>query len=181
MIIGCVGFSWSGSSAVTDLLSEYDDNQILRDEFIFAYHPDSLSDLDFHLNTECSKFLSSIVSIPRFKKVCDLLLKKYLKSNLKKIVNNYLDGLIQAQWVGDCQGQILLRNAFVYDFFGQRVMSRRILPKLSYKFSRKNKIYPLSNMYFSIKPEHFIEKTQLFTDEILKAIGFNLEKNIVLL
>ena len=59
MIIGCTGFSWSGSSAVTDLLMEYSENQVYRKEFIFAYHPDSLSDLDFHLNDECSKFLST--------------------------------------------------------------------------------------------------------------------------
>ena len=47
MIIGTCGFSWSGSSAVQDFLKEFEEIEVYdRIEFILAFHPDGLEDLD---------------------------------------------------------------------------------------------------------------------------------------
>ncbi len=86
MIIGTCGFSWSGSSAVADYLAEFEENQVYNeDEFVLAFHPDGLRDLDFQLNCHCSKFLSSTVAIPRFRRVAHYLLEDATHRQIDKI------------------------------------------------------------------------------------------------
>lgn len=179
MIISACGFCWSGSGAVLDYLMEFDENQVYKEEFDIAYHPDGLADLDYNLNYNCSKFLSSGVAIPRFKKVANMLLDKRTNGESKKIIKDYLDKLIQVSWVGCEEGQVLIHNQWLYNKIGMRIRYY-LIPRLSREFCIKHKIYPLDNMYFSVQPDGFIEKTQDFTDKILTQLGFDMEKNIVL-
>ena len=52
-ILTCAGYFSSGSSAVTDLFSEYEKVSAVGDyEFRFLHDIDGVSDLEFHL-TEC--------------------------------------------------------------------------------------------------------------------------------
>lgn len=180
MIIGACGFSWSGSSAVADFLSEFEDIQVYdRIEFILSYHPDGLQDLDFHLNSSCSKFLSSNVAIPRFRWIANYLLDKPTKGKIKKITDDYLDSLIQVKWKGLAQGQILVHNKWLFENVGKKI-SYRFFRRLPESFCKKINLYPISNIEFSVLPDHFEEKTIEFTDNIFKAIGLDVSKHIVL-
>lgn len=175
MIIGTCGFSWSGGSAVADFLAEFDENQVYNEnEFILAFFPDGLEDLDYNLNIKCSKFLSSTVAIPRFRKVAHLLLNGPTKGKIDSITENYLKNIIQAKWLGTGQGQILFHNPLIYNF------AMRCLRHLPVSFCRKFRIYPLLSMEYAIKPKGFIEETQAYTESILKCIGLDVNKNIVL-
>ena len=50
MIIGVCGFCSTGSSAVSDYLKEFKENQVLDMlEFTLAYIPDGLGDLEYIL------------------------------------------------------------------------------------------------------------------------------------
>ena len=50
MIIGSCGFGGTGSSVLTDLLSEYDDVDVKDSfEFVLPYISDGLEDLEYHL------------------------------------------------------------------------------------------------------------------------------------
>ena len=180
MIVGTAGFSWSGSSAISDYLKEFDDFQIYNKvEFLLAYFPDGLEDLDFHLNKSCSKFLSSCTAIPRFRKVANYLLGIVTKGKIKRITNDYLNEIIQVKWRGWGQGQDLLHNLFIYRNLGIRI-NDRLMQYLPSKFCKKIKLYPIREMEFSIKPENFYEITQRYTDNIFKCLGLDLSKNIVL-
>ena len=69
MIIGTCGFCSTGSSAVSDYLKEFDENQVLDGvEFTYVYLPDGLEDLYYHTTNKISRDDSSSIAIPRFKK-----------------------------------------------------------------------------------------------------------------
>lgn len=179
VIVGVCGFSWSGSGAVLDYLMEFGENQVYTPEFIIAYHPDGLRDLDINVNENCAKFLSSGVAIPRFKRIADSLLKVPTKGKAGKITEKYIDGITQAHWTGLEQGQELLRNRWLYRNIGLRIREK-IITKLSPDFCWKYKPYPLDEMYFSICPEDFDRITQEYVNKILSSIGLSIDKNIVL-
>jgi hypothetical protein len=180
MIIGTCGFSWSGSSAVADLLMEFSDIQVYdKIEFLLAYFPDGLEDLDFHLNKNCSKFLSSTVAIPRFRKVANYLLNKPTKGQIKELTEKYLDSITQVTWKGLGQGQILVHNYWMFDHVGKK-FTYKFLRRLPVKLCKKINLYPLSNMEFSVCPDNFNEVTLEYTDAILRAIGLDLSRPIVL-
>lgn len=178
MIIGTCGFSLSGSSAITDFLMEFEENQVYLPEFIFAFHPDGLCDLDYHLNEECAKFLSSGVAIPRFRKLANMLLSRATHGKIKNLTNEFLDSLIQVKWIGQEQGQIV-RFGNMYRIVGLRVLYH-IFKYIPYHLAVKYEIWPLSEMEFSIRPDNFYELTKKYTDDILSAMGFDVTKNIVL-
>lgn len=180
MIIGATGFSWSGSSAITDLLSEFDECQVYDDiEFILPYHPDGLEDLDFHLNKSCSKFLSSCNAIPRFRKVANYLLNKPTRGEIKKLTDVYLNKITQVKWKGSVQGEFLLHNMRCYKYFGKN-FTCKLLRRLSPKLCKRINMYPLQTCEFSIQPENFDEATLEYTDAILKSLGLDISGIIVL-
>ncbi len=179
MIIGVCGFSWSGSGAVIDYLMEFKSNQVYTPEFIIAYHPDGLHDLDINLNENCAKFLSSGVAIPRFRKTANYLLHDLTKGRSKQITEEYLNKLIQARWIGLEQGQQLVRNEWFYKKIGMRIRNN-IIAKMSPEFCWNYKPYPLAKMEFSIYPDRFDDATRDYVCSIFETIGLDLNKNIVL-
>jgi hypothetical protein len=69
MIIGTCRFCSTGSSAVSDYLKEFDENQVLdRLEFTMVYLPDGLEDLDYHLNKNVNRDDNCGIAIPRFRR-----------------------------------------------------------------------------------------------------------------
>ena len=72
------GIGYSGSGAVIDLLCEFErcKDACGDDEFVFAYYPDGLDDLSYHLLTGISRFHSSDIAIMRFKKAIHFLGKQ---------------------------------------------------------------------------------------------------------
>lgn len=179
MIIGVCGFSWSGSGAVLDYLMEYDHIQIYNRELTITFFPDGLSDLDFQLNENCAKFLSSTVAIPRFEKMVNRVLKRATDGKIKELTAHYLESLTQAQWIGAGQGQLVLHNQWIYWHVGNRLLHcvyRKIPPYLC----KRLKLYPLTHMRMSIKPDDFLQKTQIYTDMILKSLGLEPDGIVVL-
>ena len=179
MIAGICGFSWSGSGAVLDYLMEFQENQVYTPEFIIAYHPDGLRDLDLNLNENCAKFLSSGVAIPRFRNVADSLLDELTNGKARKLTEEYMNQLIQAKWVGLEQGHELLRSRWLYRNIGMRIRNG-IITRLPLEFCWKHKPYPLAEMVFSIRPDDFMRKTQDYIGQVLKAAGLDTNRNIVL-
>ena len=179
MIIGVCGFSWSGSGAVLDYLMEYDHIQIYNRELTIAFFPDGLSDLDFQLNENCSKFLSSTVAIPRFEKMVNRVLQRATDGKIKELTARYLESLTQAQWIGAGQGQLVRHNQWFYWHIGNRLL-HRVYRKLPPHLCKRFKLYPLTNMRLSIKPDDFLQKTQIYTNEILKLLGLEPDGIVVL-
>ena len=178
MIVGICGFCWSGSGAVLDFLMEFSDNQVVSSEFDIAYHPDGLCDLDFNLNENCAKFLSSGVAIPRFRNVSKLLLSSITKGKEKSITEDFIKKITQSKWIGAEEGQVLLHNQWLYNKIGMRIRYK-IINRLPMWFCLKHKIYPLNEMYFSVRPQNFYKYAQEYTNNIFESMGLDLKRPII--
>lgn len=180
MIVGVCGLSWTGSGAVIDFLMEFDENQIYNSEFTLPYYPDGLCDLDYHLNYDCSKFLSSTVAIPRFRKVTNYLLGQQTNGRIKALTDDYLSKITQVTWNGDGQGSSQIMNSFIYRKIGLRVLYY-VIDKLPREKLNKIKLYPFHKMEFSVLPDSFIEITQDYTDSILSMLGLNIHNKKIII
>ena len=179
MIIGSAGFSWSGSSAATDYLKEFDENQVYDEiEFILAYHPDGLADLDYNLNIACNKFLSSNTAIHRFRKTAKFLLGKPTKGEIVNITEQFIDRITQVKWTGLAQGQNKYHNETIFNALSP--YTYKLLRRLPVKFCKAIRLYPINTIEFSVRPENFIDECQKYTDSILKSLGLDTSRNIVL-
>ena len=97
MIIDITGFGWSGSGAVLDLLSEYD-NVIKLDntmEFSILHIVDGIMDLEYKLSYKHCRFLDSDIAIKRFLHLVSHYYNKNkrLKGKIKPICENYISQL----------------------------------------------------------------------------------------
>lgn len=185
MIIGVCSYGGTGSSAVVDLLKEYNELQVLGNaEFQYAFQPDGLEDLEYHLVKQHSRHMSGDVAIHRYinstvKWAETPLVHKTIEPKIfKKITYNYVNSLIQDEWIGidnsDYMTKSVLKNSIVLGF-------KKIVFPVFEKITKKSwDVWPARGMYLSINPEDFYEKTQTYTTELLKAAGASFEKPVVL-
>ena len=183
MFIGTCGFGSSGSSAVSDYLKEFNENCVLdRIEFTIPFCVDGLTDLDYHVHQSTYRSEDSIVAIERFKKLisrqCNYLTKrtKITKKELLEETDIFLNRIIQAKWLGYSghEGGILEYQ------IGGRIFYARIRPFLERRIGIKYKWYPLRTVSLSIMPEGFDAAARDFLRFILKKMGADYSKNIVL-
>ena len=183
MIIGVSGYGATGSSAIIDLLREYNNPQILHDvEFKFTYMVDGLQDLEFHLVKQFSRIASGDYAIKRFIETTNFIkvpgIHKVLdKKTFLKIRDEYINSLIQCSWWGmesrDYENGRKLHSMYLLG------MKKKILPFLFENRRRTNwKHKPCRKLYCSVKPELFYDKSKKFIRDILLARSFYLSKNI---
>ena len=107
-IITCASYYGSGSSAITDLISEYDGVQSLTNyEFRFLYDPDCVSDLEFNLVQNFNRHNSGH-AIKRYKQFVDYnsfhfytkRYEPYFNNRWKEISYSYLDSLVDFSYFG---------------------------------------------------------------------------------
>ena len=173
-IITCASYYGSGSSALTDLVSEYSSVQENSEfEFRFIHDPDGVSDLEYHLvenhNRECSGY-----ALKRFIKVSDFnsgtwFNKKYeayfhgkYKEYTKQYVNDLLDFSYKGFWVYD----VAAKGKFRYYLRG-------IINKFFIKLNvSKPQILPKEITYCSHPSEEkFIECTQRYTSNLMEYLN----------
>ncbi|WP_010262456.1 sulfotransferase domain-containing protein [Treponema primitia] len=184
--IGVCGFISTGSSAVSDLLKEFDENIVLdKLEFEISFIPDGLEDLAYHLHEGSSKILSSYIAIERFKKLCDsALLNKLERSTnykFRSLTKKYLEDIIQLEYYGK------LGTDYKYPYLSKNRVTRKLtnylvkmVVKLEKRFHKQIYFYPAHKIYFSSFPENFYNITRKYIDEILVSMGKRENKNIVL-
>lgn len=185
MIIGACGFGATGSSLVTDLLSEFDELQHFGDfEFSFVYKADGVEDLEYHLVKQFSRSISGDTAIKRFlyssKYIYTPLIHKPTDARIfMNIANKYVDALLQTKFKGmesiDVISGNIPRNIIALG------MKKIILPKtIERVLKRPTYGWPNRDVYISIKPENFYDASKEYIRDILKAMGADLRKPIVL-
>ena len=187
MIIGTCGFCSTGSSAVSDYLMEFDENQVLDDlEFTMVYLPDGLEDLDYHLNHNVNRDDNCSIAIPRFRRFMRTYEHMLAVSSgipekeIKKKTEEFLDSLIQLKWKSTRRSDFLLFPTWWYYNFGVRFMTQRLTPFLSKLTGRRQKLYPERVLDVCIHPQDFLKKSQDFVKWYLESFGADYSKNIVL-
>lgn len=117
-IITCASYYGCGSSAVTDLFSEYDGVKSLGEfEFRFLQDIDGVSDLEFHL-TECPNRHNSGHALKRFMHlskfnagtIFNSRYEKYFNNQYLKLTKEYCDKLTLYSYTGH----------WFYDYFDHR-------------------------------------------------------------
>lgn len=183
MIIGACGYSGSGSSAVFDFLSGFENISSYDQEFVLCHTPDGLEDLDFQLNTHCAKYTSSEVAIKRF---LDMVSRHYIlpsknknkRKAVQEITNQYIKDILVASWIGrgaadDCFHYFPI-DRFIYRY------SKIFLQKMPVGIKSNWNNYPAQKMFFSIKPENFMAATKKFLNQFLQIIGVDLSGTVLL-
>lgn len=171
-IITCASFYGSGSSALTDLISEYDTVKDLTDyEFRFLHDMDGISDLEFHL-CECHNRHNSGHALKRFKRFVDyhsgnLLVERYepyFNRQYKTLSYDYIDKLtdfkFKGWWFYDLYDK---GEVYYYVMLGLN----KIITKLS---AGKFKLFTKEETYCSHpSTERFLTETQHYVSQLLHA------------
>ncbi len=106
--ITCAGYYGTGSSAITDYVSEFDNVfNFTNEEFRFIQDPDGISDLEFNL-VECFNRHNSGHALKRYKRLVDfysgnILSKKYsmfFGDTWKEMSYQYIDDLTDFKYRG---------------------------------------------------------------------------------
>lgn len=185
MVIGLCGFGYSGSGAVYDLLREYSGMTITKDcEMSFLYRPDGITDLQYHL-FHPARFFSSDYAIKRFNNKIHKFFRNHpevwgLKdyNEIYNLTDSYLDSLTDVKWRGWWS-----QDASYMD--GASFLIYRLLNKLTEPFPALNikmqrKFY-YRDMYLSVCPNDFLEKTQKYLVDLYAILGYDIEKDTVIL
>lgn len=182
MLIGVCGFGSTGSSAVSDYLKEFSENCVFdKLEFHLAYLPDGLADLEHHLMHPHTRILDSIYGIGRFRKL--MAQSRYLSrktgvplSRIVELADEFIDSLVQVSWLGKPYGEVGFWNRLV----GQRIWYHKLRPFLESRLHRTFEGWPMVRLPLSIAPSNFHEAARKFTRSLLKEMGADFSKNIVL-
>ena len=175
-IITCASFYGSGSSAVTDLVSEYSNvNGIPEYEFRFLHDPDGVSDLEFQL-VECHNRHNAGHAIKRFYRISKFnagtwfnkRYEPYFNNQYLKLTNEYINKLKVLEYPG----------WWFYDLY-DKVTAYYYLKQIENKICRllfKNKIHILKNektICSHPTEEEFLKYTQEYTAALMQAANVN--------
>lgn len=189
MIIGVCGFCSSGSSAVSDYLSEFDENQVLdMCEFTIPYLPDGLEDLKYHVVDSITRDESGYIAIERFKRFMHdnyakgalAKLSNLSDTDIDRITNDFINEITQLEWITTTRSDKLLHPGFFYRYFVLSILKQRIISRLNIKFKRGLPLYPNHPVQVSINPSNFMDESKKFITRILKGMGADFSKNIIL-
>ena len=184
MIIGVTGYGFSGSSAVYDLLKEYDDNIFIKTnrvcEFSIAYESDGLFDLEKNVLYYPMKHIKGDIATYRFINFCRFYSKMYNRmtnNKFDKITEEFINSIIQVKY----------KNRRISKH-GNNLISRfllKVLGKIQItieeKIKKKVNLLKEDDCYICNYPDDFVEKARKYIEEILKASNLYVgEKNILL-
>lgn len=120
--ISCASYYGSGSSAITDLVSEYENVYTFGDiEFRFIQDPDGISDLEYNLVENFNRHNSGW-ALKKYKKLVDFNNRKFLGGNYKKYLGNkwlkysnlYISELLDFKYNGWWQYDLLSKGKLYY-------------------------------------------------------------------
>ncbi|WP_031492589.1 hypothetical protein [Succinivibrio dextrinosolvens] len=185
--ITCSSYYGTGSSAITDFVSEFDNvYSFTNEEFRFIQDPDGISDLEFNL-VECFNRHNSGHSLKRFKRLVDFYSgnvfgKKYSNffgDNWKKVSYEYIDSLIDFSYHGWWMYDLYDRGPFFY--FRKRIINK-ILHLTLWRNNHDRVLNTMKNeVTYCSHPseEKFLSLTREFIYKLFSSVNFD-SKDIVL-
>lgn len=185
--ITCAGYGYTGSSAVTDLLHEFDNINVNNSiEARFIYDPFGISDLEYFLVENPNRHNASY-AIKEFRKYAYYLskygtlgeLEKQFNYNFMKITDDYINKLIisnyDAIWTYEYykKGNIYITFMRVYNRL------KKVITKLiTHKIASKDFFFMDGINYCTIhNQEQFIEYTKEYINNLFNETNKNYEFN----
>ena len=186
-VVSVSGYFSTGSSAVVDLLHEFEETQVFdKIEFTLLKDSDGLVDLEYHLNSYRAH-MQSFVAIERFKNLMfskHLLYPRYNKATggkIKELTNDFLDKIIQVKWKGYARETEYFKKDGRAKNFYKKVL-RKLYRKKIYSDFLANWYWRLfsQNMSMAKFPDDFIKHAKDYINNILKEMGRDPEKITVI-
>ncbi|MEW8956835.1 sulfotransferase [Clostridium sp.] len=178
-VVTCASYGGTGSSAITDLLKEFDNVNSLGDfEFSICHEVDGISDLQHHLVDDFHR-LKNDEAIYRFKKLCGHIEKdynKYFNNKFSEITEEYIESLIDVEWQGYWHqhnyryNKLLAYMIYTFPSKIQRKLNSIFNKNRKYEFVAYTKKSPMCLAY---PKEDFLDKTRNYTDKLLSEIDNN--------
>ena len=186
-IITCTGYFGTGSSAITDYISEFVNCKAMTDyEFRFVHDPDGISDLEFALVENHNRHNSGH-ALKKYKKMVDFLagnrfIKKYepfFDYQWKKLSYEYIDALTDFSYKGYWHYDVQERGKLFYIY-------KRSINKILQKTIWRNKQRGLNELPREITlcsfpgEEKFLSLTQEYIDALFRIPNKENKPNIML-
>lgn len=177
MIITTTGYFGTGSSAITDLLSEFD-CVVSTGQFEqrFLHDPLGISDLEFHVVENFNRHNSGY-AVKRFEKYIDSLSKKYYGNgyyriygkNFQSMSKIYIDSLKALEYKGYWHQDLIDQGKIIW--FISRVINK-ILTLTVFDSDRGYNALPFEKTYLvNEDKESFLLKTQKYTKDLFSSIN----------
>ncbi len=186
-ILSCASYYGTGSSAITDLLSEYQNCYSLSDyEFRFIHDPDGISDLEYNL-IENHNRLNSGHALKRYKKLVKFysgnkLIKKYesfFNNQWSNISNQYIDNLTSFKskgwWFYDLYDRGLL-------FYYRKALLNKLMHLTIWRNKSEKYLNVLPNeitLYSNPSEEEFLKLTKNYIDKLIAVANIDNKENVV--
>ena len=176
--ISCASYYGSGSSAITDFVSEFDSVYSFTDEeFRFVQDPDGVSDLEYNLVENFNRHNSGH-AIKRYKKLVDFYCgnmfgKKYEKffhGNWKKYSEKYIDDLTDFTYHGWWQYDLMDKGEFFY--FRKRILNK-ILRMTVWRNQPERTLNTMKNeITYCAHPseEKFLNCTKMYIEDLFGSV-----------
>lgn len=186
-IITCAGYYGTGSSAVTDLMGEFDNIHFMGDyEFRFIQDPGGIADLEYNIVENYHRHNSGH-ALKRYKKNVDFLagnkfVKKYegfFNGQFKKVSYEYINELTAFTFKGYWHQDVIDKGMLVWytERILDKVLNRVIVPIIR----GKNNIEPISIHLLRNEityvphsdPERFYNATKRYIKRLFEIANVN--------
>lgn len=185
-IISCASYYGSGSSAITDLLAEYDSCASLADyEFRFMQDPGGIADLEFAL-VENHHRHNSGHALKKYKQIVEFLgnprLKKYehyFNNQWKSISNDYINELTEFTYTGYWHQDVIDKGRWFH--FRKRAVNK-LLKKTIWRNQPDRSLNELPHeiTYCSYPTEKkFLLATKKYIERLFDVANTQKKKNIM--
>lgn len=178
------GYSWSGSSAMVDLLKEFKGFKAFQSEFRLLHDPGGILEMENailnigtpnSINSSINRFRNLINALSR-RNSWEISLKQifyhfgfsynyFLNNKFLDISNQYIKNLVQIEYNGALLYDLYDLSYLEFLLFKIKYAIRMILGK---KVNKKRKIY-----YCNLDSEKFYKITRNYLYELLKIISYN--------
>ena len=180
MIVGVCGYGFSGSGAIKDILSSYDQVIIPSEsELSLIYKPDGIDDLKYALVDNPVRYYSSDSAIRRFIQFMRRSAKEFdpqTHGEFSNICNSFIREIIQVKWPGSTMAHYAQEHGVEY-FLRQRV-ARGLRRRYEKRFGPICRPFPPDKeMFYSIMDEEeFVKHVRSFLKRIIEAMVDNAQQ-----
>lgn len=184
-IISCASYYGSGSSVITDFVSEFNNIYSLGDEeFRFVQDPYGIADLEYNLVENFNRHNSGY-SLKKFKKMVDFYsgnfllprYEKYFKGNWKKISYDYINSLTDFKYNGWWQYDLIDRGSLFY--FRKRILNKLLKATVWKNYPERTLNTMKKEITYCSHPseEKFLQLTRSYIDKLFSSVT---DKNIIM-
>ncbi len=178
-IISCASYYGTGSSAVTDYLSEFESiYSFTNEEFRFVQDPDGIADLEYNLVENFNRHNSGH-ALKRYRRLVDLnsgnmFARKYSRffgDRWKKYSYDYIEKLTDFKYRGWWQYDLIDRGMFFY--FRKRIINK-ILKETVWRNQPDRALNTMKKeITYCAHPsqEKFLSLTRSYIDELFSSVS----------